>query len=188
MASVFAAAVRPARCMKQNVHYAACVLRSSPCGPAAPVLRGDPQACCSHRSDEPGGPEARVQTVRTYDEAQDKVYITQRQPEEDEDGSIATLVPGGLKSQRSSQGGAVEAEAQRERSRPLKINTDLKLVRSEGSYVQCSLCPSLCSRPLMSDSSFFSLQLLLLYSSNPKQAHLIMLSCLRGYCSSWPCH
>ena len=48
---------------------------------------------------------------------------------EDEDGSIATLVPGGLISQRSRRGGAVAAEARRERSKPLKINNDLKLVR-----------------------------------------------------------
>jgi hypothetical protein len=94
------------------------------------VRRGEPQACCSQANDESGTSDARVQTVRTYDEAQGRIYRTQRQPEEDEDGSIATLVPGGLKSQRSSRGGAVEAEARRERSKPLKINTDLKLVRS----------------------------------------------------------
>lgn len=128
MASALGATCRPVRCSKPVVQTPNCVLRGSWSAPSAPIRRGEPQACCCQGADEPRKTDARVQTVRTYNEAQDRLYRAQKVQEEDDDGSIATLVPGGLKSQRSRRGGAAAAEARRERSKPLKINTDLKLV------------------------------------------------------------
>lgn len=142
----------PSRSRQQSLQSPSCVLRGSACALVASVRRGEPQACCCKGSDEPPITDARVQQVRTYDETKGRLYNTQRQPEETEDGSIATLVPGGLKSQRSSPGGAAEAEARRERSKPLKINTDLKLVRSFFPLALFFLQPATLSR-----SSFFSL-------------------------------
>ena len=149
MTSTFVAAAGPSRGRKQCLQSPTCVLRGSVCVPPAQVRRGEPQTCCCQGSEESRKTDARVQQVRTYDEAQGRVYSTQREPVEDEDGSIAALVPGGLISQRSRKGGAAAAEARRERSKPLKINTDLKLVRFfvlHGVYMlQTATYPLSCS-------------------------------------------
>jgi hypothetical protein len=81
-----------------------------------------------------------VQQVRTYDENEGKVYSKPRPPE-DEEGSIANLVPGGRVSQRSSRGGAAVAEARRERNKPLKINADLRLVRPSSMLRMLAVAP-----------------------------------------------
>lgn len=79
------------------------------------------------------GDDRVVEQTRTYDESQGKVY-SKSVPTEDDEGSIALLVPGGRVADRPSQrGGAAEA-ARREQNKPLKINTDLQLVRT------CRIC------------------------------------------------
>lgn len=68
-----------------------------------------------------------VEQTRTYNESDGKIYSRSVPPEDDE-GSIALLVPGGRVSDRPSQAGGAAAAARREQSKPLKINTDLRLV------------------------------------------------------------
>ena len=56
--------------------------------------------------------------------------LSQAGPVQDEEGSMANLVPGGRASERSRKGGAQQAALERERNTPLKINLDLQLVRT----------------------------------------------------------
>lgn len=69
-----------------------------------------------------------MEQTRTYNEVEGKVY-GKFVAAEDEEGSIALLVPGGRVSDRPSQAGGAAAAARREQKKPLKISTDLKLVR-----------------------------------------------------------
>lgn len=79
---------------------------------------------------QPGGnrEDRVVEQTRTYDESKGKVY-SQFVSAEDDEGSIALLVPGGRVSDRPSQAGGAAAAARLEQNKPLKINTDLQLVR-----------------------------------------------------------
>lgn len=69
-----------------------------------------------------------MKQLQAYSEDEDRVF-SMSEPMQDEEGSMANLVPGGRASERSRKGGARRAELEREKSKPLKIQIDLELVR-----------------------------------------------------------
>lgn len=119
--------------------------------------RGAATACewlavtrASDRQADPSRENRIIEQTRTYNEAEGKLYSKSSPPEDDE-GSIALLVPGGRVSDRPSQAGGAAAAARREQSKPLKIDTDLRLVRNP---VVCCIAveavePSICSHSLL---------------------------------------
>ena len=67
--------------------------------------------------------------MRAYDENADRVSSVWSARPEDEEGSIANLVPGGRVSERPQQGGAAVLARERSQIKPLKVQTDMDLVR-----------------------------------------------------------
>eukprot|EP00892_Ulva_mutabilis_P003111 jgi/Ulvmu1/12800/UM097_0029.1 len=107
----------------------------------APACKRPSLARASDRPVQRSGQTRVVEETRTYDESEGKLYGKAAPPEDDE-GSIALLVPGGRVSDRPSQAGGAAAAARRERNRPLKINTDLRLYRARQKGVQARMLAS----------------------------------------------
>ena len=88
--------------------------------------------------------EVIVEDVLTYDENENKLYSARRPSRDASDNqdneSLAALIPGGRVSERPNQTGAQSVVSKIQASRPLKISMDLQMVRSVTPVFQIQPC------------------------------------------------